>query len=162
MWPAHNWFWAAQFGALLGGRNSRLSFCTSAHTKLCSRSPRPQPLKQMRALLKCSYAARIADPFIRRVAIDDAGSVISADFLLLTFWSLLLISEWANWSNSFSYANAAAVPQRHLTAGDYETCFSTVFQQISTCSLKNVIDKCHYSTTKTSIDVWWWFTNGST
>lgn len=64
--------------------------CASAHTKLCSRSPRPRHLKQMRALLKCSYAAWIADPFTRRVAIDDAGSVISADFLLLTFWSLCL------------------------------------------------------------------------
>lgn len=89
MWPAHNWLWAALLRSLLGDRGSWPSFpCVSLHMKLCSRSPRH--LKQMRALLKRSYAARIADPFTRRVAIDDAASVISADFLLLTFWSLCL------------------------------------------------------------------------
>lgn len=64
--------------------------CVSTHMKRCSHSPRPRHLKQMRALLKRSYTARITNPFTRRVAIDDAGSVISADFLLLTFWSLCL------------------------------------------------------------------------
>lgn len=158
MWPAHNWFWAALFGALLGERDSRLSFlCVCTCEALLSLSS-AVTLKTNESPVEMQLCCADRWPFYEKsryrwCRLSHLSRFPSVDILIS-----LLISEWANWSNSFSYANAAAVPQRHLTAGDYE---STDFVQISTHSLKNVIDKWHYSTTKASIDVWWWFANGS-